>query len=183
MDALALLGRATAELIERGHAPPVIVGGAAVEYYTDAQIMTGDFDLVCPADEQLGNILTRHGFRQEDRTGHALRGFYHPQLLIAVEIVSGSLFDSRADMGRLGIVRLDDGSEVYFASIEDLIADRMGQFASSPRGVPEMSRQAILLFRLADDTDDDYLDRRISEETGGQYDLAFLKERTDADTP
>lgn len=49
--------------------------------------------------------------------------------------------------------------------IEDLIADRMGQFASGT--APEMLEQARILFLLNPDLDMPYLERRIRFETGG----------------
>ncbi len=180
---LALLGKASGELVERGLAPPIIVGGAAVEYYTGAAIMTGDFDIVCAADESLKESLIRLGFREEDRHGRILKGLYHPDLLLAVEVVSGTFFDSRADRDRLSAIKLDGGGEVFIASVEDMIADRLGQYASSPRGVPEMLRQAVILLQLAEDIDEDYLDRRIKDETDDQYNLEFLREKADAYTP
>jgi hypothetical protein len=48
-----------------------------------------------------------------------------------------------------------------------MIADRMGQFASG--SAPEMLHQARVLFALYPDADLDYHQRRISEETVGDY--------------
>ena len=180
LDALELLGEASEKLAKQGLSPPIIVGGAAVEYYTGAAIMTGDFDIVCAADQSLKDILVGLGFREENRQGHLLRGLYHPDLLMAVEIVSGALFDGRADRDRLAVIRLEHGREVLIASIEDMIADRMGQYASSPRGAFDMLKQAMILLQLAENVDEPYLEERILAETLGQYDLDFLREKTDA---
>jgi hypothetical protein len=50
------------------------------------------------------------------------------------------------------------------------IADRMGQFASGT--APDMLSQAETLFALYDDTDLEYLNRRIRQETLGECDVS-----------
>lgn len=52
-------------------------------------------------------------------------------------------------------------------AVEDLIADRMGQFASG--SAPEMREQAQALLTLYPDADRAYLERRIREETLGEH--------------
>jgi hypothetical protein len=66
---------------------------------------------------------------------------------------------------------------VAIAPVEDLIADRMGQYVSTGARVPEMLDQAAKMLLLADSIDETYLDRRISDETAGQLDLRYLRER------
>ena len=106
-----------------------------------------------------------------------MRGYYHPELAIGVELVSGTLFDGRADRAKVRLVTVsDDGKAVPIVAVEDLIADRLGQFCSTPQGVKEMLEQAILLFNLAEMPDEDYLDRRIREETDGKFGLGFLRD-------
>lgn len=53
------------------------------------------------------------------------------------------------------------------SAIEDMIADRMGRYASG--SAREMLRQARTLLRLSVDLDKDYLDRRVRQETAGDY--------------
>ena len=53
----------------------------------------------------------------------------------------------------------------------------MGQYVSTDTRVPEMLDQAIKMFRLADRLDENYLDKRIREETAGELGLAYLKEQ------
>lgn len=50
-------------------------------------------------------------------------------------------------------------------SVEDLIADRMGQYASG--AAPEMGEQAAILFALHPGLDRAYLERRIRDESCG----------------
>ncbi len=172
-EALALLARAFDMVVAGGHARPVLVGGASVEFYTGGAITSGDFDVVTGAQAALEAALVDVGFRREDRAGHLLRGLYHPTLAMGVEIVSGRLFDGRTDRSRLLLVDVG-GHELALPPIEDMIADRMGQHAAYERGVPEMLQQAVALFLLAERIDRTYLDKRIREETADRFGLADL---------
>ena len=164
-DALNLLGRAGDRYRDATGGRVVIVGGAAVSFYTQGLILSGDFDLV--ADLGFEAAMLAEGFRKEDRPGWLLREYYHPDLpRYGFELVSGPLFDGKTDGNRLLPVHLKGGSEVLFAPIEDLIADRLGQYAASDEKDIDMLRQAQSLFRLALECDRDYLRRRIIEESG-----------------
>lgn len=57
---------------------------------------------------------------------------------------------------------------------EDLIADRLGQWIASDRRDRELLLQAVALFRLAEELDLPYLDRRIREDTCGDLALEHL---------
>jgi hypothetical protein len=175
--ALELVGRAFNEVVAKGHPRPVIVGGAAVEYYTGGAVVSGDFDIVTAAETVLAQALVGQGFRREDRPEHLLGGYYHPDLAIAVEIVGRSLFDGNADTSRVAVVQITQASGVAMVCVEDLIADRMGQFASTPDGVKAMLDQAIKLYQFAQDIDRPYLDARIRTETLGSFDLQYLLAR------
>ena len=59
-------------------------------------------------------------------------------------------------------------------SLEDMIADRVGQYASGT--APEMLEQARILFRLFPDADLAYLERRIRYESGGDHGLDILQD-------
>lgn len=166
LEALRLLSRAFHAVEERTGSRPVIVGGSAVEYYTAGTITSGDFDLVAPDAEVVAEALVEVGFRREDRRGTRLGGLYHPQLLIAVDFVSGILFEGRTDPARLEVVVVDqeEGGKVVFAPPEDIIADRLGQYASDPKARGDMLEQARLLLSLVSDLDMDYLKKRVGEE-------------------
>jgi hypothetical protein len=94
-----------------------------------------------------------------------------------VEVVSGSLFEGRSDLNRVLLVDIAEGKAVAIAPIEDLIADRMGQYVSTASRVPEMLDQATKLLLLADSLDETYLERRIREETLGELGLEVLRSR------
>src|SRR5579872_4766301 len=175
VQALGLVGLACEEVVAKGFARPILVGGAAVEYYTGGAITSGDFDFVASSDTALAAALLAQGFRAEDREGYLRRGYYHPDLAIAVEIVGRTLFGGKGDPARVAIVEVSQDSEVAVVAVEDLISDRMGQYCSTPEGVKEMLDQAIKLHQLAPSLDDAYLDKRIQTETLGACNLALLR--------
>ncbi|HXQ52295.1 MAG TPA: hypothetical protein VN754_07540 [Candidatus Binataceae bacterium] len=185
VEALKLLAGAFAEIMRAGHKRPVIVGGAAVEFYTGGSIVSGDFDVVTDATRELEEALIARGFRRPSGAGALLRGVFHPSLGIGVEVVSGELFDGAADEARVRLVTLDtEGEPVAVPAVEDMIADRMGQFCANPAAHGEMLTQAIVLYRIAKldvetPLDEDYLDQRIGYETAGTYSLRFLSEKAD----
>jgi hypothetical protein len=174
--ALNLLAEAFAIVRSKGAALPVVVGGAAVEYHTASAVQSADFDLVGGDDAAILGALEAVGFRRT--TPSSLRKLVHPDLLIAVDFVSGSLFDGRTDRNRIVLAEIDEtGSRtVPFPPVEDMIADRLAQYESAPAGVPEMLEQARLLSLLAPTIDQDYLRRRIAEECSSLDLLALLEE-------
>ena len=168
-EALELLARAGARHRRETGLRVVIVGGAAAAFHTQGAILSGDFDIV--ADIGFETALLAEGFRREDRAGRMLRGYYHPRLpRLGFELVSGALFDGRSGRDRCLRVIIRSGVEVIFPAVEDMIADRLGQFAAN-QGDPAMLHQARLLFHLASSIDEAYLSRRVAEEGG---DLACL---------
>jgi hypothetical protein len=124
---LKLLAQAFNDVITAGYSSPIIVGGAAVEFYTGGAVTSGDFDIVTDAQRELENALLVRGFVRPSGPGALVRGLHHPTLGIGVEIVSGALFDGASDENRVVLVTAE-GGEIAFPPIEDLIADRMGQF-------------------------------------------------------
>lgn len=67
----------------------------------------------------------------------------------------------------------DDEPAMRVLSLEDMIADRTGQYASgTARDMLEQSRQLLPLVSKANR---DYLDRRIRTETDGDYGVKDLE--------
>lgn len=172
LEALRLLARISEALAARGEPRPILVGGGAAEYYSGSALMTGDIDLTSPIQAELEAEMRLHGFVKPSGPGKLTRGWIHPALGLGFEIVASSPFRG----GQVRIVLVDDlAPEAAFAilSVEDLIADRMGQYASGT--APEMLGQARELFRLHPGLDRDYLDRRIREESFGDHGIEDLK--------
>ena len=87
--------------------------------------------------------------------------------------------DGKADLDKIRIIEVDGGGRLAIIPIEDLIADRLGQaFADKPPR-EDMLNQAVMIYRLAGETDENYLNKRISEETDGDANLAWLKRACD----
>ena len=152
---------------------PVLVGGAVVEFDTGSRITSGDFDFVSTSDEPFAQALVKLGLVQGDGLSCRKMAFVHPALGFGVELVSGAYFDGRADRERIRLVRVADAA-VSMAPTEDLIADRLGQWVASDRKDRELLHQAVALFRLAEELDISYLDRRVRDDTAGELALEHL---------
>jgi hypothetical protein len=168
LEALQLLARASERLSERGLPRPVLVGGGAVEFYSGSALMTGDIDVTTPVQPELEEELRRLGFVRPSGAGVSLRGWIHPAIGLGFEIVGSSPMGGGIDPARLRLVApIGETARFRILSVEDLIADRMGQYASG--SAPEMLGQAQALLRLYPNADHAYLDRRVREETVGDY--------------
>jgi hypothetical protein len=158
----------------RGLPRPILVGGAAVEYHSGSALMTGDMDLASPVQPELEEELRRHGLVRPGGPGHTLLGWIHPELALGIEIVASTPFDGAADPARILLVRpIGESVPFRILPVEDLIADRMGQFASG--SAPEMRGQAAALLALYPDLDRAYLERRIRKETNGEHGIEDLQ--------
>jgi hypothetical protein len=180
LEAMKVIARVFDHYEARTQFRPILVGGAAVEYYTGGDIVSGGFDVIAPDEPAFSEAMLANGFQRENRPGHVLRGWYHDALEIGVELVSGPLFEGRTDHSRIPVVLVEGSPRVRIPPIEDLIADRLAQFEASDRRDQEMLNQAHLLFQLAEDVDSAYLERRISEEGA---DPALLHVDADSSEP
>ena len=174
--ALRLLARLSEALHQRGLPRPVLVGGGAAEYFSGSALMTGDIDITSPVQPEVEEELTRLGFTKPEGLGHTPLGWVHPELGLGFEVVASTPMDGAPDPARFRLVRPTGETAVFrIIGVEDMIADRMGQFASGT--APEMGEQAAILFGLYGDADRAYLDRRIREETLGDYGIEDIPAR------
>ena len=171
--ALRLFARVSEAMKARGFDAPVLVGGAAVEIYSLSAISTGDFDISTGRQIEFEEELVRHGFVRPSGPGIATRGWIHRDLQLGFEVVSGSLLDGMADRERVRLLDLVGDGIASIISLEDMIADRMGQYASGT--AREMLQQAKTMFTLYPDADLDYMEQRIRYETAGEYGVETLK--------
>lgn len=160
-------------MVDRGYVAPILVGGAAVELFSNSALMTGDFDVSTARQEVFEEALRTLGFVKPTGRGVATRGWVHPDLRLGFEVVSSTLLGGLADRDRVALIDLGDDGVASIISVEDIIADRMGQYASGT--APEMIEQAYRLFLLHDRVDRAYLDRRTREETLGDYGIDDIK--------
>ncbi|NKJ40566.1 hypothetical protein [Novosphingobium sp. SG720] len=89
-------------------------------------------------------------------------------------MVGSRLLDGHADTSLLQIIEVAAHGTVAVISIEDLIADRMGQYASG--AAHDMLGQARVLFTLSEGLDLHYMERRIREETAQAYGVQDLED-------
>ena len=173
LAALRMLAAVSEALAARGYSRPVLVGGGAVEFYTGSAIMTGDIDVTTPVQPELEEELQKLGFVRPSGPGKSTRGWVHPDLGLGFEVVGDSPMGDTPDPVRVRLVYpVAEKPGVRVLSIEDMIADRMGQYASGT--APDMLAQARELFTLSEALDRDYLDRRIRTETLGDYGVEAL---------
>jgi hypothetical protein len=171
--ALAVFAAISDEMAAHGAQRPILVGGAAVEMYTGSAMVTGDFDIVTGRHDLIDTLFREHGFVPPHPGG---RGWVHPELALGFEVVGGSLMDGRADRDRLRLIRLADSETapaLVAIPVEDLIADRLGQYASG--SARAMLGQAKALFALYNQLDLAYLEKRIRDETHGDHGIEILE--------
>src|SRR3546814_296773 len=165
--ALKAFARICETIAVEGHSRPILVGGAAAEFYSASAIMTGDFDVVTPWQDSFEKALGNHGFKRPAGMGHVEGGWIHPDLRIGFEVVGRSLMDGQADPKRVRLFDFDEDGRFSVIALEDLIADRMGQYASG--SAREALQQARTLYALSDNLELDYMERRIRNETVNEY--------------
>jgi hypothetical protein len=172
--ALRLFARVSEAMHQRGFSRPILVGGAAAEFWSRSEINTGDFDLCTPRQDALDEEMERAGFIRPSGIGQLLKGWVHPELKLGFEVVARTPMDGNFDHETLALIEnfSADGPFVVI-SVEDLIADRMGQFASGT--AHDRLDQAKVLFALHPALDRVYLDRRIREETIGDHGIEAVE--------
>ncbi|MDE2404147.1 MAG: hypothetical protein KGM17_05460 [Sphingomonadales bacterium] len=173
IDALRLFARISEAMHQQGFPRPILVGGAAAEFYSTSAVTTGDFDICTTRQSELEEEMRRQGFVRPSGPGAMLKGWVHPELGLGFEVVAEVPMDGGVDAAHIRLVRpIGETALFRVISVEDLIADRMGQFASGT--APDRFEQARILLQLHPDAEMDYLDRRIREESMGDYGVEDL---------
>ena len=167
IEVLSTLGSAATLYRNETGGEMVLVGGGATSVLTGGSFHSADFDMVAMMDDAFERAMLATGFRHEDRSGHLLIGYYHPDHPgYGVQQVSGDLFQGRADRRRLVQLKLQGSDHITMPSIEDMIADRLGQHAIASPTDDSRLGQAETLYRLASNLDITYLLERIRDEDG-----------------
>jgi hypothetical protein len=136
--------------------------------------MTGDIDVTSPVQPELEEELQMLGFVRPSGPGKSTRGWIHPDLGLGFEVVGNSPMGGSYSSTKLVMVAPVEGEpDLVVLSVEDMIADRMGQYASGT--ARQMLGQARELYNLPIEFDRDYLERRIREESIGDYGIEDLE--------
>lgn len=111
---LYFMGLLTQEA-EKRKVQPIVVGGSAVDFYTEGIYPSYDIDLVSNR-KKIGEILeTVFGFKPSGRQ------WINEQIGLSVEIPSSHL---AGDKDKIKTIRIE-GLKVFVIGIEDLIIDRL----------------------------------------------------------
>ena len=94
--------------------------------------------------------------------------------MLGFEVVGSRLLDGLGNGDLVRIVEIESHGSIAVIAIEDLIADRMGQYASG--SAHEMLGQARALFRLSKNLDLHYMAYRIGTETAQTYGIQDLED-------
>ena len=106
------------ECLSEARITPILVGGAAVAFYTLGGYATEDIDLVMPSVPIVNDVLTELGFSKIGR--HWLR----EDIDIVLEAPSSTL---HGDLPHVVEVAIND-LRVYVVGVEDLIIDRLNAY-------------------------------------------------------
>jgi len=159
-------------LREKGHPPPVIVGGCALAYYTREIYFSYDVDLAYRDTQALDEALSALRFRKEGRY------WVNEALEVVIESPASSLPGEEAPQEE---VLLEDGLSCRILGLEDLIVDRLNAFKHwNSRTDGEMVE--LLVKRYAGEMDWAYLRNRCGRpENDTLAELDGMRQRMDRD--
>lgn len=99
-----------------------VVGGAAVQYYTDAEYVTKDIDAILFGDtkEIVDRVMGRAGFRRTTTYRH----FEHPLFSFVVEFPPSPIAIASRHIDKVNLLKIGL-QEVRVVRVEDLMMDRI----------------------------------------------------------
>ena len=150
---VSFIGILTNELKKNDKFPLVIVGGEALEIYTQGNYTTGDIDIITKESKKtLLTILKQWGFKEIDRF------IVNEDMDIYID-VCGDVYDKK----RTNRIKLNDNIIITLITVEDLIIDRFCSFKFWK--IKEDFRWGlVLLYNYDKKIDKKYLKERASEE-------------------
>ena len=174
LDAIVLLGWVLdRHRRETGHRP-ALVGGAATSFLTYGIIFPDDFNFLVPFDSA----------RSRDAGGQVPPGrpARPPDLRLVSPFiarygfpaVSGPMFDGTASRDRLLAAAFHPAREIVMSGFAAMIANGLGQYASSGKEDRLMLGPATWLFKAGASIDRACPCGRIVQETGVHSDIGFV---------
>ncbi len=147
------------EMTERGYKPPVVVGGEAVEIYTQGSYTTGDVDIKS-SKKATEEILKSWGFMNLGRS------WINKEIDIHIDWLGETLEEGIEAENRVNKIQIDEGLEIKVISIEDLVIDRLN--AAKWWGDSDSFMWAKVLIKvkegIGEKPDFDYLQKRAEKD-------------------
>jgi len=165
---LLALGIVTDRLRDIG-VTPVLVGGAALSFYTDGEFATGDVDLALPLGPDIDRAFADLGFEKEGRF------WIIDDLRLYFEAPAPAGLPGE-DAPRTHV--LVDGLEVVILGVEDLLMDRIRAWVH-PKSEEDHRWSVSLAALYSDRMDWDYLGRKASEVAEETAALRKLREEVE----
>jgi hypothetical protein len=103
--ALRLFARVSEAMHQRGFQRPILVGGAAAEFWSSSALATGDFDICTLRQAELEEEMQRAGFVRPAGAGQMLKGWVHPALKLGFEVVAEVPMDGNVDAAHVRLVQ------------------------------------------------------------------------------
>jgi hypothetical protein len=165
------IGILTDEIKKRGGRGPIIVGGIALEIYTQGSYTTGDIDIKA-SKEILETILREWQFIKKGRV------WFNEELDIYIDWLGARLDEGKEAEERVNSVIVGDGFEIKVISIEDLIIDRLNACKWWKDEDSLMWAKVLLKVKIVmgESIDKEYLRKRASEEKIEELLEQLLKE-------
>lgn len=137
-----------------------VVGGAAVQFYSDAEYVTGDLDAILYGDtkEIIETVMQELGFRRTTMYRH----FESPKFPFVIEFPPSPIEVGNRHLSTFNVLKLDDLS-VRVIRVEDLIMDRIVAGVEW-RDQPSLDQARLLWLKNKDQIDLDYLTQFAKEE-------------------
>ncbi len=147
----------------------IVIGGLAVEFWTDGAFTTTDVDLYLPHGPAVDDLLAELGFAKEGRHW----------ILREHDLFVEAPASFPAEEEEVSEVELSTGDRVLVLSVEDVLIDRLHQFVAG--GHRDVAEQAMTLLS-SDELDRARLSQRARSErlSNALVALERLLERVDA---
>ncbi len=149
------VGLLTGEFKKRGGREPIVVGGFALEIYTQGSYTTGDIDIKASRD-LLEKILTEWGFTKKGRV------WFNEEMDIYIDWLGSNLEEGNEAEKRVNTIIIEKDLEIKIISFEDLIIDRLNA-AKWWKDQDGLTWAKVLV--------------KVKEATGEELDIAYLKKR------
>ncbi|HCU24917.1 MAG TPA: hypothetical protein DF383_07860, partial [Deltaproteobacteria bacterium] len=137
VDRISRIAWVIAQALQTVGQDPILVGGAAVEFYTKGGYSTCDIDMIAPGGPELAQVMAQLGLQQIGKD------YIDKQYNIYIEFPSSELGPNE----KFTQLKIDGGS-FRIISIEDLIVDRLCSFKFWKSAVDGVN--ALLLAEMVD---------------------------------